>query len=128
MDTIITIADPGYPYDTLYLFLAIGGAGIPVSALGFWLLGFDRGAWLGAIGATVGVGACIVGGIGSMAQPPIDYGIRVEEAKAASLEEAGFTDVELSGDKFTASDDGAYFKGALVEVGDLTWQVVEVKR
>ena len=126
MDTIITIADPGYQSGPLLFGLSLLVVGLIAMVVGAVADGGGK-RWGGLL-AGVGLVATICGGIGAPLMPWTAYEVAVREAKVASLEEAGFTDVELSGDKFTASDDGAYFKGALVEVGDLTWQVVEVAR
>ena len=126
MDTIIAIADPGYQSGPLLFGLSLLVAGLIALVVG--AVAEEGGKRWGGFLVGVGVLATIYGGISAPLMPWAAYEVAVRDAKVAALEEAGFTDMELEGDKFTASDDGAYFKGALVEVGDRTWQVVEVKR
>lgn len=48
-----------------------------------------------------------------------------EVQKEKALEQPGFENVDVDGNSFTASRDGDYFSGSLLEIGGNTYQVVE---
>lgn len=48
-----------------------------------------------------------------------------DKQKTAALQEQGFGNVDLENDSFTASQDGEYFSGSLLEIAENTFQVVE---
>lgn len=60
-----------------------------------------------------------------------DYDERVIIEKIGALKELGFSDVEISGDRFTAAtEDGQYFRGVLVDLEPdegYAYQVLELK-
>lgn len=66
-------------------------------------------------------------GLGGVVTGNSVHAIQVTETKVAGLEDLGFSQVSLYGDTFTASRDGAYFSGILLDGEDHnTWQVAEV--
>jgi len=121
---IIEFADPGYNF--LFLWLSIG---LPLLGVGLFLLPFflteNEKLWPlpGLLVFVCSVTVLPVLG-GS------DYTNRVHLEKTGQIEKMGFSNVELSGNRFTAAtEDGEYFRGALVDLGPdegYAYQVVEL--
>lgn len=125
---IIEIADPGFQWGLMWSLFGVG-------AITF-IAGVTLGVWGDSTGNKVlenfGVTLCglgVAGGLfAGMLAPALTYDYQYAEARTAAIEEAGFEHVDLFGEKFTASLDGAYYEGALVSLGDGRFQVVEIKR
>lgn len=116
---IIEIAGGTYPtagWWFIFIPVAIFVVGLVVNS--FWDDGFAV--------ATVGIFAAFTYALlFGLAMAP-DLMEREEAAqKTQALEEQGFENVNVDGDSFTASRDGDYFSGSLLDLGENTYQVVE---
>lgn len=124
---ILEIQDPGWDFTSLFV---TGGIAVVVLAIG--LLTYLRlrdvmsesdtfGVWtLTVVIAAMALGAGVL--VGNSV-----YDRAIQDEKIAGLEELGFDQVYLYGDNFTASRDGAYFSGVLLEGEEPdTWEVAEV--
>ncbi|USH44549.1 membrane protein [Microbacterium phage Cassita] len=111
---IIEFADPGYNF--LFLWLSIG---LPVLGIALFLLPFfittdetKIGIW-----PVFGLVICITSAIALPNVGAADYDTRVYFEKMEQIESLGFSNVELSGGRFTAAtEDGEYFRGVLVDL------------
>lgn len=116
------IVDPGFPVWAWLIPLILTVVVFPLLCWLDWALDLN-GSLGGPAFAFLGVGGwailCgIIGGGG--------YAEEVKSLKVAELEALGFEDVTLEVDKFTASQNGDYFSGALIEIDTDTYQVAEV--
>ena len=106
---IIEFADPGYDWGFFWwplgvLVLAIG--------LAVFLASIDRDIPAPVLGIPIAAMLMVptLFGVSS-------YGTRVGFEKMEQIESLGFSNVELSGDRFTAAtEDGEYFRGVLVDL------------
>lgn len=120
---IIEIAGGTYPAAGWWFILipvGIIAVGIAVTALGEWELGYPI--------AAVGVAATLMYALLFAFVVAPDHSELGERAqKTQALEEQGFenVDVDDDDDSFTASRDGDYFSGSLLEIAENTYQVVE---
>lgn len=124
---IIEFADPGYNFGYMWWTIGLCLLGIVLFFLPFFLTDDERkiAAWP-MVGLTIvlvsGTTLPIIGGH--------DYDRRVLTEKARSLDEMGFKEGQLSGDRFTAAtEDGKYFSGVLVDLrpeSGYAYQVLEL--
>ena len=117
---IIEIAGGGYPVHGWWFILipvAILALGV-VSAI-FW---DDEEIVLVKLGIILTAVYAILFGV---FYAPVEGVLARDHQKAEALEGRGFENVELENDSFTASQDGEYFSGSLLEIAENTFQVVE---
>ena len=125
---ILEINDPGWDFTSMFI---AGGVALLVLVFGVLLYLRVRDTMSEndtfAMGTTFVVVATTIFLMGGVVTGNSVHAAQVRETKVAGLEELGFDQVHLSGDTFTASRDGAYFSGILLE-GEKsnTWQVAEV--
>lgn len=118
---IIEIAGGTYPAAGWW-FILIPGAIVVLGIISLTIWG-DREFLVGQIGLALAAIYALVFGV--MVAPGV--GLREEETqKVEALEEQGFENVDVDDDdSFTASRDGDYFSGSLLEIAENTYQVVE---
>lgn len=123
-----TVVDPGWNW-TLTLTL------VGVTALcfvGFIVLAIvgdtTRYGGVVALAVVTGVITMVVGVaalVGTVVGPATAWDSNVTGQKITAIQEFGFSEVELVGTQITArAEDGSYFKGVLVETGDLSYRIV----
>lgn len=124
---IIEFADPGYNFGYMWWAIGLGLLGIVLLFLPFFLTD-DEGkiaAW-----PAVGLSVVLVSGTVLPIIGGQDYEREVLMEKATSLDELGFKEGHLSGDRFTAAtEDGQYFRGVLVDLrpeSGYAYQVLEL--
>lgn len=123
----IEFADPGYNFGFIGFAILAFVVGIVLFLLPFWVTDDANkiGMW-----PTAGL-------IVFMAAPALilgsstgDYSTRVAFEKIEQLESKGYSNIELSGDRFTAAAlDGEYFSGILVDLrpdSGYSYQVLEI--
>lgn len=125
---ILEINDPGWDFTSMFI---AGGIALVVLILGVILYLRTRDAMSEndtfAMGTAFALVAAAIFLMGGVVTGNSVHATQVRETKVAGLEELGFDQVDLSGDTFTASRDGAYFSGILLEGEESnTWQVAEV--
>jgi hypothetical protein len=125
---ILEIQDPGWDYTSFYV---AGGVVLGVLAVGlvlhFRFRDIETESEMFTMWTAITLVCLIIFGLGGVAAGSSVYSSRVVETKVSGLEELGFDQVSLSGDYFTASRDGAYFSGVLLEGEEPdTWEVAEV--
>lgn len=139
MNEVLTITDPGWNHWITSL-LAIPGFILLGALIAFIISKTIRGRmrrsaaedWAGGMGIVGGILTLIslfaVGIWGSS-----DYNGRMDDARTAGMEALGYTSIDFTREdkyesrQFTASRGGEYFRGALIEDGDLRWQIVELE-
>ena len=125
---ILEINDPGWDFTSMFV---TGGIVLVILAVILFLHFRFRdtmsendmfGMWTAAVLISAGIF-----GMGGLVVGNSVHATQVLETKTEGLEDLGFDQVSLYGDSFTASRDGAYFSGILLE-GEKhnTWQVAEV--
>lgn len=114
---IIEFADPGYNWGFLWWPV---GVMIVCLAIFIWAgIVFDWDEEDPTIGIT---GVLFILSVVVAVFVPIlfgstDYEFRVTNSQRTELQELGFSDVDVSGDRFTAAtEDGEYFRGVLVDL------------
>lgn len=124
---IIEFADPGYNFGYMWWAIGLGVVGIALFFLPFFLTDDERkiAAW-----PMVGLAIVLVSGTTLPIIGGYDYDRRVLTEKVRSLDEMGFKEGHLSGDRFTAAtEDGKYFSGVLVDLhpeSGYAYQVLEL--
>lgn len=124
---IIEFADPGYNFGMMWWGIGLTILGIILFWLPFFIFKTEKeiAGWP-AFGFILTFVAPMVffpwaGG---------DYSTRVAVEKGVHLADAGFGNIELSGDRFTAAtEDGKYFSGLLVDLdpeSGYAYQVLEL--
>ena len=124
---MIEIVDPGYPGEVwwiLVIVLAILGAGFGLPAIFYKKAREDL--LTGFILFLVPLLAILPAGLPSVSQNK--YADEVDARKVEALQEAGYDNVVITGDEFTAkAADGSYFEGYLRPEGDLTWRIISLE-
>lgn len=123
----IEFADPGYNFGLMWWGIGLIVLGIVLFFLPFFLWEEARkiAAWP------------MFGFVITLAAPMIffpwaatDYSIRVAFEKTGQLKSEGYSNIYLSGDRFTAAtEDGEYFSGILVDLkpeSGYAYQVLEI--
>lgn len=124
---IIEFADPGYNFGLMWWGIGLTVLGIVLFWLPFFLTGDERKI----------AGWPLIGFIIAFCAPLIffpwaatDYSKRVVLEQAKALQELGFSNEQLSGDRFTAAtEDGQFFSGILVDLepdSGYAYQVLEI--
>jgi len=111
--------------DTTLLFWVWVGVVVFFLALTIIGLLFDRDAMAG-IGLGLMAISIFLGGLVFAGTSARYYDSRVHSSKTLQLEEH-YSNVQLTGDKFTASLEGKYVSGALIESEPGKFQVVELE-
>lgn len=126
----MTISIPEVPYDWTGVWIWLGvlillGLCITVGAL---ILKFKNNSVMLAISVVLGVIWGLIGGAGSISDLQSDHSDRVGQAQINALAKIGYDNVDLDDNNvFTASKDGRYVKGYLIEVTpDRKYQVTEL--
>jgi hypothetical protein len=134
MPDTITITDPGWDWVFTAWIVALPAAGllvvITLLALSFILPGRSRRKALRGGASAIGFITLILGAFAFLLIAMIGsdiYEDRIYALQTEALEDAGFEKVTLTYDRFTASMEGDYFSGVLVETDTLTYQIVEIK-
>lgn len=123
---IIEFADPGYNFRYMWWAIGLGALGIVMFFLPFFYTKDERkiAAWT-LVGLSIFLAASILPVFGGY-----DYDRQVLTEKVRSLDEMGFQEGYLSGDRFTAAtEDGKYFSGVLVDLrpeSGYAYQVLEL--
>lgn len=101
--------------------------GVAVSYL-WWMFATGRDTVIGALCFVFGGVWLLTGGPIMLAAVPSAYVDQIERSMTVvQLEEQGFANISMKYDrKFTASRDGVYFRGALVQDHGHVYQVVEL--
>ena len=117
---IIEIAGGEYPTAGWWFILI--PAAIVVLGIVSLAIGRDDEFLVGRIGLALAAIYAIIFGI--LVAPSV---VTAEETaqKVEALQEQGFENVDMDGDSFTASREGDYFSGSLLEIAENTYQVVE---
>lgn len=124
---IIEFADPGYNFGYMWSGIALTLLGIIIFWIPFFIFKTEKEI----------AGWPMFGFLLTFVAPMVffpwgggDYSTRVAVEKAVQLADAGFDNIEISGDRFTAStEDGKYFSGVLVDLrpeSGYAYQVLEL--
>lgn len=113
---IIEFADPGIDWTPLWLSFGAFGVGLVLFFLAFAIPDKHFRDWMPSPGGVIGlIGFCFV--ITSLIAQPMTYiQYEVPEATVTALEQAGYKSVTLTGDRFTANNNGEFFSGVLVDM------------
>lgn len=109
---IIEFADPGYNWWFLWWPLIAIGIAIVISII-IGAIWEEEAAPVAGFLISSAFFAVL---IGPLAFGLLGYDSQVSDAKESALTDLGFEHVEVSGDSFTASFEGAYFSGTLVNL------------
>lgn len=109
---IIEFADPGYNW--WFLWWPLIALGIFIALAIVLTLVFEEGAYGPSTFLIIGALFCAIAIPGLAGNS--DYSFRIQDAKESALTDLGFEHVKVSGDSFTASFEGAYFSGVLVNL------------
>lgn len=105
----------------IFLWLLVPVALFVLSIVADWVDLPTASDVLAGIGTVVGMGVLFTTLAMFLSAPAYQE----NRQKGAALVELGFENVDYASGNFTASLDGDYFSGALVNLGDNTFQVVE---
>lgn len=129
---IIEFSDPGYNWAFVWWPLA----GLVLVVTAFVLtsrtryVDWDMDHWLPSILGPLMVVSVFAVPIVAWGAHSADYSIRVSIRAGLALSDSGFSNVVLSGDRFTAAtEDGEYFSGILVDLkpeSGYAYQVLEI--
>ena len=123
---IIEFADPGYNFGYMWWAIGLGVLGIVLFFLPFFYTQDERkiAAWI-RVGLSISLVGSTLPVLGGSA-----YDSTVRDSTNIELIDLGFSDVQLSGDRFTAAtEDGQYFRGVLVDLrpeSGYAYQVLEL--
>lgn len=121
---IIEFADPGLNGALLFVPLAAFIIGLSMFILPFRLTERE-GLW-----PLPGFLISIAAGVLALTLSPSDYSNQVDFETIEQLKSEGFSNIDLSGDRFTAATpDGEYFSGILVDLrpnSGYAYQVLEI--
>lgn len=125
----IEFADPGYNWAFVWWAIGLFVLGVFLFFLPFLITDDPRKI---AMWPMVGMILVITAPGLVLASSSGDYNVRVGFEKLDGLENLGFSDVEVSGDRFTAAtEDGQYFRGVLVDLRPdegYAYEVLELNR
>lgn len=129
---IIEFADPGYNWGFLWWPV---GVMIVCLAIFIWagiVFDWDEGDPTIGITAVLFILSVVVAVFVPILFGSTDYEFRVTNSQRTELQELGFSDVDVSGDRFTAAtEDGEYFRGVLVDLkpeSGYAYQVLELNQ
>lgn len=117
---IFEVVDPGFP---AWGWWFAAGLIVVVTALVLLDVFVIRHGGLAAVSVIGGVLLCAVA-VGSVA--PADYDRQYDLQIAQGVESHGFENVDLTGRDFTASLDGEYYKGHVIEIETDVFQIVQI--
>lgn len=124
---IIEFADPGYMWGFVGFAVLAFVAGIVLFLLPFWVTDDEKKV---AMWPMFGLLLFIIAPSLILGSSAGDYSTRVAFEKMGGLESEGFSNIDLSGDRFTAATpDGEYFSGILVDLrpgSGYAYQVLEI--
>lgn len=126
----ISVIDPGWDFMPLVITGSIAAflllIATLVSVLEYNDVFYDDTSWVWAVAIPLSIIVVLVGGVFFQAAT---YENRLNDRVIEALEDQGFKNVDMDSNQsgFTASLDGEYFDGVLIEVGDLEWQIAEIK-
>jgi hypothetical protein len=127
----IEFADPGFNFLFVYipLFITVFFIALFIMA-GSWTKWDGENVPLNIVGALMGLSIIATAFVPPIAGPP-DYSNRVIDLTEIALAGRGFTNVEVTDDRFTAAtSDGEYFSGALVDLrpdSGYAYRIVELE-
>lgn len=129
---IIEFADPGYNWAFLWwpllAFALCVTAFILTSRTRY--VDWDMSHWVPSLLGPLMIVSAVFVPLSAVAIHSSDYAVRVGIQKALAISEQGYSNVNLSGDRFTAStEDGKYFSGVLIDLhpeSGYAYQVLEL--
>lgn len=122
---IIEVTDPGYNLNHIGV-AAVVFIGLGVLWVAMVVFSDERSAlWKFAMVPFLGMFIVPVVIIGAGF---LSWDLEYAKATEKAIEGAGFDNVDVVGEKFLASRDSAYYEGALIDLGDDRFQIVEIKR
>lgn len=133
MSNIFSITDPGWDWQYTAAMLLVPSIALTLLlitlAVRQSIRGRSRKKVLEYVANGLGVALLLSGMFGGLMvalEGDDRWDEKIKAQKLDALEDMGYTEIDIAYDKFTASDDGEYVKGALIELEDLKYEVVEL--
>ena len=117
---VFEVVDPGYP---VWGWWFAAGLIVVVTALVLLDVTVIRHGGLAAVSV---IGGIVLAVLAPGAIAPADYDRQYTLQIEQGVESHGFENVDLTGRDFTASLDGEYFKGLVIEIETDVFQIVQV--